>query len=111
MESENTIDFNVKNSSFSTYIDLYHVDGEDVSDVEHIAFLALWLSKFSFCCKSLQVAKRFMTLANQLHFGRKVCLSELLLGSLYESLGDATAKLKDYEAIINILLSGPHWFL
>ena len=68
-ESENTIDFNVKNASFSTYIDLYHVDGEDVSDVEHIALLALWLSKFIFCCKSLQVANRFLTLANQLHSG------------------------------------------
>ena len=41
LESENTIDFNVKNASFSTYINMYHVDGEDVSDVEHIAFITL----------------------------------------------------------------------
>ena len=41
LESENTIDFNVKNASFSTYIDLYHTDGEEVSHVEHIYFLAL----------------------------------------------------------------------
>lgn len=100
-DCENLIYFNVKNALFSIYISLYHADGEEGSDVEHIAFLGLWLSKFFFCCKSLQVAKRFLTLANQLHAGRKVCLSELLLSSLYESLGSASAKLKEYKAGTN----------
>ncbi|XP_050918350.1 uncharacterized protein LOC127135752 [Lathyrus oleraceus] len=110
-DCENLIDFNVKNASFSTYINLYHADGKEVSDIEHISFLGLWLSKFFFCCKSLQVAKRFLTLTNQLHVGRRVCLSELLLASLYESLGSASAKLKEYEAGTNLLLSGPYWLL
>ncbi|KAI5383834.1 hypothetical protein KIW84_070987 [Lathyrus oleraceus] len=110
-DCENLIDLNVKNASFSTYINLYHADGEEVSDIEHIEFLGLWLSKFFFCCKSLQVAKRFLTLANQLHIGRRVCLSELLLASLYESLGSASAKLKEYETGTNLLLSGPYWLL
>ncbi|XP_050920289.1 uncharacterized protein LOC127137927 [Lathyrus oleraceus] len=110
-DCEYLIDFNVKNASFNTYINLYHADGEEVSDIEHIAFLGLWLSKFFFCCKSLQVAKRFLTLANQLHAGRKVCLSQLLLASLYESLGSASAKLKEYKAGTNLLLSGPYWLL
>jgi hypothetical protein len=108
---ENLIDFNVKNASLSTYINLYHADGEEVSDIEHITFLGLWLSKFFFCCKSLQVAKRFLTLANQLHVGRRVCLSELLLASLYESPGSASAKLKEYKAGTNLLLYGPYWLL
>ncbi|XP_050876858.1 uncharacterized protein LOC127080587 [Lathyrus oleraceus] len=110
-DCENLIDFNVKNASFSTHINLYHADEEEVSDIEHIAFLGLWLSKFFFCCKSLQVAKRFLTLANQLHAGRRVGLSELLLASLYENLGSTSAKLKEYEAGTNLLLSGPYWLL
>ncbi|MCI46492.1 hypothetical protein A2U01_0067732, partial [Trifolium medium] len=31
-------------------------DGEEVTNVEHVAFLTLWLSHFVFCSKSLQVA-------------------------------------------------------
>lgn len=48
LNSDNTIDFTVKNTSFSAYINYYHVDAEDVSDVKHIALLALWISKFVF---------------------------------------------------------------
>ena len=33
------------------------------------------------------------------------------MASLYESLGSASAKLKEYEAGTNLLLSGPYWLL
>ena len=38
-------------------------------------------------------------------------MSELLLSSLYESLGAIVAKLEDYEAGTNLLLSRPYWLL
>ena len=69
----------------------------EVNDQEHIAFLALWLSRCVFCCKSLQVARRFLTLANQLHVGRNIFLSELILVGLYECLGEASSSLKEFE--------------
>src|ERR1043165_7211703 len=81
-DADNFIDFDVKHANFSKYINFYHSTEEEVSEVEHIAFLALWLSKYVFCRKFLQVASRFITLANHLHHGRRVCISKLLLVSL-----------------------------
>ena len=52
-----------------------------------------------------------MTLANQLHVGRNICLSELILAGLYESLGEASSRLKEFEPQTNILLDGPYWLL
>ena len=40
LQLDNTINFQVKNSSFTAYMNLYHTKGDEVTDVEHIAFLA-----------------------------------------------------------------------
>src|ERR1051325_3831483 len=47
-DADNLIDFDVRHASFSKYITFYHSAEEEVSKVEHIAFLALWLSKYVF---------------------------------------------------------------
>jgi hypothetical protein len=55
---------------FTRYISEHHVtDTEEVSDVEHVALLTLWLSHFIFCSRSFQVAKIYVHLAIQLHEG------------------------------------------
>lgn len=82
-----------------------------VSDMEHIAFLALWLSKCIFCCRSLKVAKRFIALANQLHEGRDICLNELVLGSLYKSLGEGVMIMTTLKPTVRYLITGPFWIL
>lgn len=80
---EDNINFNINCAIFSKYIKNHHVtDTDKVSDEEHIAFLALWLSRCIFCCKSLKVAKRYLTLANQLHEGHGIWHCQLILGSL-----------------------------
>lgn len=90
----------------------YHdKDTDTISDVEHIAFLALWFSHSVSCSKSLQVAKKYLTLANQLHVGHDICLSEMILESLYESLSDGVAQLKNLGDQGNLLLYGPFWLL
>ena len=109
-EHSSIIDFEVKLASFSKFISHYHAEGDNVSDVEHIAFLTLWLSRYVFCSRSLQVASRFIPLARDLHENRKVCLSELLLVDLYESLRSAVSSLKSHTSK-NILLAGPFWLL
>lgn len=92
---EDTINFNNDHASFGKYIvDHYDTTTGEVFGEEHIPFLALWLSRCIFCCKSLKVAKRFMTLANQLHDRRNIFLHQLILGSLYETLGLAFETLK-----------------
>lgn len=109
---ENTIIFNTSCSSFGKYIEYHHdTDTEVMSDEEHIAFLVLWLSRCIFCCKSLKVAKRYLTLENQLDEGRDICISQLILGSIYESLRLATWTLKKLQPKHNMLLYGPYWLL
>lgn len=77
VESDDSIAFSTSRAAYSNHITHYHdKDTDTVSDVEHITLLALWLSYCVFCSKSLQVAKKYLTLANQLHFGHDVCLRE-----------------------------------
>jgi hypothetical protein len=48
------IEFAPKEKTFQKYIQENHaVGGEEVSDIEHVAFLTLWLSHYIFCSKSL----------------------------------------------------------
>lgn len=112
VDSIYTIAFSTTRATYSTHISHYHdKDTEIVSDVEHIAFLALSLSLFVFCSKSLQVAKKYLTLANQLHAGHDVCLSEMILAILYESLSDGVAQLNNLGDKGKLLLSSPFWLL
>lgn len=112
INSIDTISYSTTRAAYSTHIAHYHdKDTEVVSDVEHIDFLALWLSHSVFCSKSLQVSKKYLTLANQLHVGHDICLSEMILASLYESLSDGVAQLKNLGDKGNLLLSGPFWLL
>ncbi|XP_050883068.1 uncharacterized protein LOC127086362 [Lathyrus oleraceus] len=93
--NEDTIAFDTSLAPYSLFTSYYHDKSTmEVSDVKHIAFLTLWLSKYVFCSRSLQVAKRFITMANQLHAGIKLCLSEMILANLYESLSESVHLLK-----------------
>lgn len=93
---KDTIDFDDNHVGFNKYITDHHVDDNpEVTMEEYIAFLALWLSKCVFCCKSLKVAKRYLTLANQMHEERNINLGQLILGSLYIALGEATEALRN----------------
>lgn len=54
IDSEDSINFSTSRVACSTHIAHYHdKDIETVSNVEHIAFLALWLSHCVFCSKLL----------------------------------------------------------
>lgn len=82
IDSMDSIAFSTTRAAYSTHIAHYHdKDIDAVSDVEHIAFLALWLSHSVFCSKSLQVAKKYLILVNQLHARHDICLSEMILES------------------------------
>src|SRR3954471_24660449 len=104
-----TINFNEATVTNTAFIQKYHnTTHAEVSDVEHIAFLALWLSRCVFCSRSIQVAKRYLCMANQLHAGTKLNLNQLILGFLYENLGEATDLVKNYKAG-SLLFVGPFW--
>jgi hypothetical protein len=82
-----------------------------VSDEEHDAFLALWLSQHVLCTKSLQVAKRFIIMANQIHKGQQFGFARLLLGCLYESMRSTCENIKKTGDGFTFLGYGPFWLL
>lgn len=75
--------FTFDHTSFRNYIKDHHEKTEEVSDYEHIAFLTLQLSHFIFCSISLQVAKKFILLATQIHDKKDIYLSKMILCCLY----------------------------
>lgn len=104
--------FDPKEKTFQKYIQENHEAGdEEVSDVEHVAFLTLWLSHYIFCSKSLQVAKKFIPMAIQLHEGQQFGLGRLILGCLYESMQSLSENLKKTGDGSTFLAAGPFWLL
>lgn len=102
---EITNEFTIKRFSFKKFTIDNHYQ-------EHIAFLTLWLSYYVFCSSFLQVAKKFLPLSIQLHEGQKISLSKLLLANLYQSLGEASYKLKHLpETNKSYLFSSRLWLL
>jgi hypothetical protein len=44
-----------------------------------------------------------------LHEGKDICLSKLILGSLYENLNQAVTNIKDYPSRGSLIIPGPIW--
>jgi hypothetical protein len=108
--SEN-IDFDYDDLSFTKYIAKHHKDKGEVSNIEHVAFLTLWLSHYVFCSRSLQIAKMFVPMAIQIHEGRPFSLGKLILAVLYESIGAACDEIKRSQGGSTFLVAGPMWLL
>jgi len=107
-ESNFFFDFDTDRAAFGNYIEDQHIrDEEEVSDEEHIAFLTFLLSLYVFCTRFIQVAKQYRTLAYQLHEGKQVCLSKLILGCLYESLNQGVADMR--SQVKSLIIPGPIW--
>jgi len=103
--------FNFTHASYATYfLDHKKTDSEEVSDIEHITFITLWLSHYVFCSSSLKVANKFVVMATQLHEGHNFCVSRLILGSLYESLGHGSHAMQKLEPGKGLIIFGPLWF-
>lgn len=110
--AEYTIEFDTSEAAFTTHIEHCHnKESDEISNQEHISFLALWLSHYVFLSRSLQVPKNFLTMVNQVHARHYLCLREVILGNLYESLGEVATDLKNTKNKGNLLLAGPFWFL
>lgn len=109
---EDTIKLGESKDTYILYTAKHHnKDNGDVLEEEHISFLALWLSRYVFCSKFLQVAKRYFHMANQLNSRRKLGLSQMILSFLYELLDEFKDFLKTYEKGSTLLFTGPFWVL
>ncbi|CAJ2641681.1 unnamed protein product [Trifolium pratense] len=110
-KASDTIKFDFRNKSYSKYIVENRKTSDEVSDEEHVAFLTLWLSQYVFCTQSLQVAKKFIPMAIQLHECQQFNFARLVLGCLYESMRDACEHLKRTGDGSTFLGAGPFWLL
>lgn len=82
-DRDNKTHFNLYIVAYGTFINKYFNKSTiEVSDEEHIAYLAFWLSHYDFCTRSLQIEKQYVTLAIQLHEGHLFSLGRLLLRNL-----------------------------
>lgn len=63
------LSFSFDHHSFNAYIKDHHDQTEEVSNYEHIDFLTLWLSHFTFCSSYIHMAKKLISLATQFHEG------------------------------------------
>lgn len=105
---EDTINFGEGKSTYAPYTIKHHDKTiTDVLDEEHIALLDLWLSRCVFCLGCLLVVKVFLSMANQLHDGRKLGLNQMILASLYESLGELVNLLRAYKVGTSLLFIDP----
>lgn len=80
-----------------------------VTDSEHVAFLLCWLTYFVFCCKTMQVPKYLLSIAQCLYEGKTICLGSFILAHLYEGLTEAVQNLRDEGAIK--IIKCPLWLL
>lgn len=102
--------FPTNKASYSFFIvDHHRTTTQEVSDHEHIAILTFWISQYILCSSSIQVAKKFIGMATQIHEGRHLCLSKLILGTLYDSLGYASGVMQTSVDGKGIAASGPMW--
>ncbi|AES75747.1 hypothetical protein MTR_6g057590 [Medicago truncatula] len=62
---------------------------------------------YIFCTRSTQVEKHYRTLSYQPHEGWPICLSKLILGSLYECLNDGVADKRDQ--VEGLIFPSPIW--
>lgn len=104
------IQFKIGTFSYGAFINEYfNKNNIEVSDEEHIALLAFWLCHYVSCTHSLQVAKKIVIMATQLHEGHSFCLSKLLLGNLYDSIGTGCQTMKTLAEGMTLNLDGPWW--
>lgn len=94
-----------KDKTYGVFISTYMgAEGSAVTHEEHIRFLTLWLCRYIFCSRSIQVTHEYFNLAIALAEGRIVGFSVALLTFLYRCL---------YEFVTDQSSSpfGPLWLL
>ncbi|RYR77666.1 hypothetical protein Ahy_A01g002222 [Arachis hypogaea] len=99
----------VLNSSYSEFI-AHNMgrEGTKITDNEHVAFLFYWLNAILFCSLSVQMSKLYLSLATLLHEGKTFNLAKLLLGHIFEELGQFVTDLRENKLIS---AGGPLWLL
>ncbi|RYR38359.1 hypothetical protein Ahy_A09g043397 [Arachis hypogaea] len=81
-------------------------EGTEITNDEYVTFLFYWLNAIIFCSRSIQMSKLFLPLAALLHEGKALNLAKLLLGHIFEELGQFVHCLQDNNISVQEALSG-----
>ncbi|RYR62977.1 hypothetical protein Ahy_A04g020753 [Arachis hypogaea] len=81
--------YNIAPTTFYSDFIVQHLGAKDshVTDDDHVAILFHWLNAIIFCSRSVQMQKLFLPLVALLHEGNNLNLAKLLLGHIFEELG------------------------
>ena len=108
LNTKNKFDFKTKSiGGWSGYVSMNLGDGS-VSLRDHTAFLLMWLEKFLFCGARCGPTANWQHLAEKLVEKKQFPLGKYLLGYLYQTLSNASAKIA-YGTVIGTC--GPWWLL
>lgn len=77
-------------------MDVYIKKKDEVSDVDHVAFLLYWLSLHVACCRSKKVIKAYLALIMALHLEIEVAIGPFVLSHIFRGMDDLVL-LKDDE--------------
>ncbi|RYR10100.1 hypothetical protein Ahy_B05g078571 [Arachis hypogaea] len=99
MQSKHQYDVVLTNSYSDFIAQNMGEDGTEVTDSEHVAFLFYWLNAVLFYSQSVQMSKFFLPLATLLNEGKVLNLAKLLLGHIFEELGQFVCDLRDNKII------------
>nr|BAD11630.1 aminotransferase-like protein [Oryza sativa Japonica Group] len=108
LNTKNKFDFKTKSiGGWSGFVSMNMGDGS-VSLRDHTAFLLMWLEKFLFCGARCGPTANWQHLAEKLVEKKQFPLGKYLLGYLYQTLSNASAKIA-YGTVIGTC--GPWWLL
>lgn len=106
-----TISFNyviIKSIDYNPFIKSYYHKKDEVIQVEHVAFLRTWISKFIYCNRSKKVSKAYLGKAVALAIGMEVALGPFVLNHIMKSMND----LKSIDnGKLNGTVRGPIWMV
>jgi hypothetical protein len=97
-----------KARGWKNYIAAYNPGKGPITDLEHVAFLNMWLDRFFFCGASVGPTDNYLYIAEGLSQKQRFPLGRYLLGALYRTLHQSALKLRRSETITS---GGPWWFL
>ncbi|RYR46661.1 hypothetical protein Ahy_A07g032430 [Arachis hypogaea] len=102
--------YNVVLTSFYSDFIAHNMGAESakINDNEHVAFLFYWLNDVLLCSRSVQMSKFYLPLATLLHEEKSLNLAKLLLGHIFEELGQFVCDLRDNKIIST---GGPLWLI
>jgi hypothetical protein len=80
-----------------------------INNIEHVAFLNMWLEKFVFYGSIYGPTTNMQTKVERIAIGETIPLGKHLLGAIYQVLHQVSARLATNQSLRNI--GAPWWFI